>query len=129
MAKIPKLTSQTETYPGRQPDILQHRASVVSNSIQRILEVVPAVSLPAAKEETQVIDSTMTDDQKRERILNMKPFVAEVDPMPQDVYIEALAAETASGIETSASSNTTNSDLLGTALAALDDIFGPRSEE
>ena len=128
MTKVPTSTSQTETYPGKLPEILQHRASIVSDGIRRILEVVPAASAPVVRE-TQVLDSGMSDEQKRERLQNMEPFTAENTQMPQDVYIEALASETPSETDTTVSLDMANADLLGTAQAALRDIFGPGSDE
>jgi hypothetical protein len=121
MTNLPIINQSNEKYPGEMPDILSHRASVVSNGIHRILEAVPVA------EETQVFDSGMTVDQKRAKLLNTKPFSAESPTMPQDVYITALASETSS--ETSTPLNGTNADLLGTAQAALRDIFGTRSGE
>lgn len=129
MAKLPIITSNTETYPGPQPEIVPLRAAEVTRGISRMFAAVPAEVVSPAQE-APVLNSTMTEDQKRAVVQNLEPFTAEADPMmPSDMYIEALASATSSGMDTPAPLDTANSDLMGTALAALDDIFGPRSKE
>ncbi len=63
--------------------------------------------------EGQVLDGSMTETEKRERVGSLQPFTA-ADPTSQDDYINAIASDNPAPV----------ADPAAAARAALKDIFG-----